>query len=565
VNNLKIMVDGVVKKTKTYVVGHKNPDSDSICSAIAYARLCQRQGRNDVVAARAGNVNLQTEFILRQLSLPTPPLLADVYPRVRDVIGEKVITVAAEAPLAHALELFHAHGIRLLPVVDEGEKPLGLLVLKRVSERFLIPAEEREIRKVLTSPQALQKCLRAVSKHLVENEKIEELDLYVGAMAEATFAAKLAGADPRRVVLITGDRPGIQQQGVAMGVRVLIVTGELPVAPEIIEHARRNGVCVLVTPFDSATSAWLTRLSTPVRCLVTGETPTIGIDDRVDDLRVRLLHGREPGLVVIDGEGRVTGVATKTSLLTPSSVKLILVDHNELSQAVPGAEKIEILEVIDHHRLGNFHTDQPIRFINQPLGSTSTLVATLYQQAGIEPEVDIAGLLLAGLLSDTVILKSPTTTQIDREIAEWLGLFANLDPAAFGAEIFSAGSTLGAYKTPRDLLLADFKEFGSGEEGFGVGQVEVVSFDEFHHLRNQLQLDLERLRKERRLGLSGLLVTDIVQGNSLFLVAGRRELFTLMGYPRVDDGLFELKGVLSRKKQLVPHLLKVFKTASGLV
>ncbi|HAD03192.1 MAG TPA: putative manganese-dependent inorganic diphosphatase [Desulfuromonas sp.] len=554
-----------MKKNRTYVIGHKNPDSDSICSAIAYARLCQRQGRNDVIAARAGNVNRQTEYVLRQLALPAPLLLADVYPRVRDVIGEAVVTVAADAPLAHALELFHAHGIRLLPVVDEDRYPLGLLVLKRVSERFLIPAEEREIRKVLTSPQALLTCLRATAEHLVTAEKIAELDLYVGAMAEATFAAKLAGADPRRVVLITGDRPEIQRQGVAMGVRVLIVTGQLPVAPEIVESARRNGVCVLVTAFDSATSAWLTRLSTPVHCLVGGETPTIGIDDRVDDLRVRLLHGREPGLVVLDGDGRVTGVATKTSLLSPSSVKLILVDHNEHSQAVAGADKVEIVEVIDHHRLGNFHTDQPIRFINQPLGSTCTLVATLYQQAGIDPEADMAGLLLAGLLSDTVILKSPTTTLVDRQMAVWLGDLAGLDSSVFGAQIFAAGSSLGAYPTPRDLLLADFKEFGAGDEGFGIGQVEVVSFAEFRQMSEQLRRELELLRKERRLGLTGLLVTDIVQGDSLLLAVGRRELSTLMGYPRVEEGLFELKGVLSRKKQLVPHLLKVFKTAAGLL
>lgn len=553
-----------MKKSRTYVIGHKNPDSDSICSAIAYARLCQRQGRSEVVAARAGNVNRQTEFILGQLAQPTPLLLADVYPRVRDVIGDQVITVAAAAPLAQALELFHAHGIRMLPVVDDDRRPLGLLAMKQVSERFLVPAQEQEIRKVLTSPQALQKCLRATAEHLVDAETIEELNLYVGAMAEATFAAKIAGADPRRVILITGDRPDIQRQGVAMGVRVLIVTGQLPVAPEIVASARRNGVSVLVTPFDSATSAWLTRLSTPVHCLVSGATPTIGCDDRVDDLRVRLLHGREPGLVVLDGDGRVTGVATKTSLLTPSAVKLILVDHNELSQAVAGADKVEILEVIDHHRLGNFHTDQPIRFINQPLGSTSTLVATLYQQAGLDPEAEVAGLLLAGLLSDTVILKSPTTTAVDRQMAVWLGELAGLEPSAFGARIFAAGSALGAYPTPRDLLLADFKEFGSGDEGFGIGQVEVVSFDEFHQMRDRLRNDLELLRKERRLGLTGLLVTDIVQGDSLLLAVGRRELSTLMGYPRVEDGLFELKGVLSRKKQLVPHLLKVFKTAAGL-
>jgi manganese-dependent inorganic pyrophosphatase len=542
-----------------YVIGHKNPDTDSICSAITYARLCCRQGQENVQPARAGNVNRQTEFVLEELGVPLPPLLVDVYPRVRDVVGTEVVTIDREAPLARALELFHQHSVRLLPVIDRNLEPMGLLVLKRVAERFLIPGREQDLRKVLASPASIRDCLRATALHLVAEESVEEFDLYVGAMASATFHRKMEGLDPRRIVLITGDRENIQRKAVELGVRVLIVTGSLPVTDEILALARQNGVTILSTPFDTANSAWLTRLATPVHCLLKEGFETVGLQDRLDDLRFKLLHSRDPGVIVLDGVGKVAAVATKSNLLVPSAVKLILVDHNELSQAVAGADKVEILEVIDHHRLGNFHTDHPIRFINQPLGSTCTLVATLYRQAGIEPDPSTAGLMLAGLLSDTVILKSPTATPIDREMAGWLADRARLDYQEFGRRIFAAGSTLAAYPSVRDLILGDFKEYAAGERSFGVGQVEVVSFHEFHSMKAQITASLEELRQARRLDVAGLLVTDIVQETSLLLVLGAKELPYLIGYPRLEENLFELKGVLSRKKQLVPHLLKVLK------
>jgi manganese-dependent inorganic pyrophosphatase len=238
---------------------------------------------------------------------------------------------------------------------------------------------------------------------------------------------------------------------------------------------------------------------------------------------------------------------------------LILVDHNEIAQAVPGADKVEILEIVDHHRLGNVHTEAPIRFINQPLGSTCTLVATLFRQAGLEPEVQTAGLLLAGLLSDTVILKSPTTTATDREVATWLSALAGRDWVEFGRDIFAAGSALANYPDIRQMLLADFKEYTAGDRSFGVGQVEVVNFHEFQTMKETIADELCSLREERKLDFAGLLVTDIVRETSLLLAVGGRELPYLIGYPQVEENLYDLPGVLSRKKQLVPHLLKIFR------
>ncbi|PLX86159.1 MAG: inorganic diphosphatase [Desulfuromonas sp.] len=548
-----------MRSETVYVVGHRNPDTDSICSAMAYARLRQRQGAEHVRPARAGNLNRQTEFVLGELSLPVPPLLVDVHPRVRDVITEHVVTIPAGAPLSLAMELFHLHDIRQLPVVDDDARPVGLLVLKRMTEFVLVPRRQDEIRRVLASPRSIRACLQARAPIEHEPEAVEELNLYVGAMASGTFRQKIQGRDPRSMVLLTGDRENIQREAVEIGVRVLVVTGGLPVSEEILETARQRGVTVLTTPFDTATSAWLTRLATPVGKLVKNDFIAVGLGERVDDLRLKLLHGTDPGAIVLDGDGRVAGIATKSNLLAPSPVKLILVDHNELSQAVPGADKVEILEVVDHHRLGNFHTDQPIRFINQPLGSTCTVVATLYRAAGIDPEPAVAGLLLAGLLSDTVILKSPTTGELDRETARWLGELSGYDPEEFGRRLFQAGSALAAYPSRRDLVLSDFKEFAAGQTPFGVGQVEVVSFGEFLELKDEIEAALAAVKEEKRLAAAALLVTDIVQETSLLLALGSKELPYVIGYPQVGESLYELKGVLSRKKQLVPHLLKVLK------
>jgi len=549
----------MLKQPRIYVVGHRNPDTDSICSAMAYARLRQRQGLEGVQAGRAGNLNRQTEFVLEEIGLSQPQLLSDVYPRVRDVIGDQVVTIPAAAPVSRAMELFHLHHIRQLPVVDGRGRPCGLLVLKRITERFLVPRRESEIRRVVASPSSIMACLQAECLVGDDLDSLEELNLYVGAMASATFHEKVKDRDPRRMVLLTGDREAIQREAIDIGVRVLVITGGLPVAPELLQRAGERRVTVLQTRFDTATSAWLTRLATPVGSLVDSDYLAVHEQERVDDLRLKLLHSKDPGAIVLDEQGLVRGIATKSNLLAPSPVKLILVDHNELTQAVPGADKVEILEVVDHHRLGNFHTDQPIRFINQPLGSTCSVVATLYRQGGLEPEPAYAALMLAGLLSDTVILKSPTTTELDREISGWLSGICGFGIEEFGSRLFRAGSALAAYPDPQALVLSDFKEFTAGDRPFGVGQVEVVSFHEFLAMQDQVKAALEAVRKERKLGTIALLVTDIVQGTSLLLALGSSELPYLIGYPQIGEHLYELKGVLSRKKQLVPHLLKVLK------
>ncbi len=543
----------------TYVVGHRNPDSDSICSAIAYAELRRLQGEQQVRAARAGNINQQTEFILDRLDIHIPELLTDVHPRIKDVVSDEVITIHEMEPMSKAIELYHQHHIRMLPVVDEQHRPKGLLLLKKASEVFLVPNDPEKLRRVRASVASIQSCLGADAGNLVDANRVEELNLYVGARCEETFSCWVDEIVPERTILITGDRVGIQRMAIEAGVRLLIVSGQSTICEELLSAARENGVSVLISSFDTANCVWLTRMATPVGALVENDYIVTGRSELLEDLRVKLVHSEYPGAIVLDDSGSVCGVATKSHLIKSSPVKLILVDHNELSQAVPGADKVEIVEVIDHHRLGNFHTDTPIRFINQPLGSTCSLVANLYKYAGVEPEKKVAGLLLAGLLSDTVILKSPTTTDVDRQLIPWLEELSGLNHTVFGKELFAAGSKMASGVPVRDLLLNDFKEYKVGDHSLGLGQVEVVSFHSSHQRHEELYEELKTIHSENGYELVALLVTDIVMETSLLLTVGPAELPYVIGYPQVGDNLYKLNGVLSRKKQLVPHLFKVFK------
>lgn len=549
------------QQDKIFVIGHRNPDTDSVCSAIAYAELRRLQGLHGVKPARAGNINHQTQFILDHLNVDIPQLLSDVHPRIKDVVTEKVISIHESAPMSKAIELYHEHHIRMLPVIDDEGRAKGLLMLKQATEFFLVPTEPEKLRRIRASINSIQACLGASAHLLFDPVQVEEFNLYVGARREASFKRWMNEIIPDKTILITGDRPGIQKLAVEAGVRLLIVSGDSAIDERLLDEAREKRVSILVSRYDTANCVWLTRMATPVGLLVNDDFMAVRTNDLLEDLRIKLAHGKQAGAIVCSADGRVEGIATKSHLIKTSPVKLILVDHNELSQAVPGADKVEIIEVIDHHRLGNFHTDLPIRFINQPLGSTCSLVSTLYQQAGIEPDKKNAGLLLAGLLSDTVILKSPTATEVDRQLIPWLERLSGLDHQEFGSQLFAAGSPMASGTPARKLILTDFKEYQVNDVVLGLGQVEVVNFHSFYHRQNELMEELKKIREEKNYELAALLVTDIVMETSLLMTAGPKELPYIIGYPQEAENLYRLKGVLSRKKQLVPHLLKVFKGA----
>lgn len=543
--------------TKTqYVIGHRNPDTDSIAAAIGYAALKGRLGIPGVVAAMAGTPNPQTRYILDRLRIPDPLFLADVHPKVRDTINRRPVTIGRQASAYEALELFNRSGVRVLPVIDAAEKPCGILSLRRLSESYLLPSQEK-LRRVTTSLPNLARTLAGEYACGGDGADPVALSLFIGAMREESFSSRIGGHDPREILVMTGNRRTIQQAAIERGVRILVVTGGHPLEDGLLERAQADGVSVLLTPHDTATAAWLARLSTPVSCLADEKFTSIGVGESLAALKQKLLGSPEPAVLALDEDGTLAGVATKSSLLAPLPYELILVDHNELGQAVPGAEQVEITEVIDHHKLGNAHSNAPVAFITSPVGSTCTLVAGRYRQCGIEPEQKIAALLLAGILSDTVILKSPTTTDIDRETAAWLERPAGVVAADFGRDIFAACSSLKNYGSVERVVTADFKLFTHDKHSIGVGQVEVVGFEEFYGMKGELLEALAEIKRRDNLFIAGLMVTDITTETTLFLVEGHTRIAHVMEYPQLEPHLYELKNVMSRKKQMVPHLLKI--------
>ena len=541
--------------TKVYVIGHKNPDTDSIAAAIAYARLKGREGENEVIAAMAGEPNPQTRYILDRLGVTDPLYLADVHPKVRDTLNRRPVTVGAASSAYEALELFHACGVRVLPVLDDGGRPCGLLSLLRLSEQYLVPSREQQ-REITTTIDALTRTLSGRLVAGVPDGKQIRLQLFIGAMLEESFSSRIAGFDPEELLVMTGNRRTIQQAAIERRVRLLVVTGDFVPDDDLLALARHNGVTLLLTPHDTATAAWLARLSTPVSLFAEQKFPTIGTGEPLTHLRQKLLAG-EPAILALEEDGTLAGVATKSSLLAPLPYALILVDHNEPGQAVPGADAVEILEVIDHHKLGNSHTMVPIDFITAPVGSTCTLVAGRYRESGVEPDRTTASLLLAGILSDTVILKSPTTTATDRSVVAWLAGLAGIVAGDFGREIFAASSSLKNYGSAERAVGADFKLFKQEKHTIGVGQVEVVGFDEFHGMKGELLAALAEMKRRDNLFIAGLMVTDIATETTLFLVEGHTRIAHVMEYPQLEPHLYELKNVMSRKKQMVPHLLKI--------
>jgi len=540
----------------TYVIGHRNPDTDSIASAIGYAALKQRQGDSTVIAAMAGAPNPQTRYILDRLKIPDPLFLADVHPKVRDTIKRQPVTVDRQASAYEALELFNKSGVRVLPVVDGENRPCGMLSLLRLSESYLIPCHDK-IRQVTITLPSLVRTLAARFESGTCDDAPITLNLFIGAMLEESFSSRIDGYNPRDLLIMTGNRRTIQLAAIERGVRVLVITGGHPLEDGLLELAQKQGVTVLLTPHDTATAAWLARLSTPVVCLAEQEFADIGVDKSLAALRQKLLGANVSAVLALEGDGTLAGVATKSSLLAPLPYNLILVDHNELGQAVPGAELVEIAEVIDHHKLGNNHSNTPISFITSPVGSTCTLVARHYRESNTEPDRQIAALLLAGILSDTVILKSPTTTDADHQMAAWLEERSGVVAAEFGRDIFAASSSLKNYGSAERVVAADFKLFTHEKYSIGLGQVEVIGFDEFYSMKEELLTALDEVKRRDNLFIAGLMVTDITTETTLFLVEGHTRIAHVMEYPQLEPHLYELKNVMSRKKQMVPHLLKI--------
>jgi manganese-dependent inorganic pyrophosphatase len=543
---------------QTIVIGHKNPDMDSVCAALGYAELKRALGWKDVVAARAGSTNERIDFVLEKFGVEPPVLITDVSPRVRDVMQKEVVSVHADTPLYDAIQLIDRRRLRGLPVVDDQRRCLGLINAFKITHHLFPPREEAQAARTVFA--SLADIARTLGGALICGElrtNPEEYFLVVGATRQDSFGQRLAkyNGDGRNVVVFVGDRPHIQQIAIEQRCAAVVVTGRAPIEPEVEIAARAAGVTIISSPSDTATTVLMSRGAVRSRHMLETNFLAFQHDVRLSEARHRAADSNAFVFPVLDDHGALCGILSKSDFIKDVPRQLIFVDHNELDQAVRGAEQLPIIEILDHHRLGGFTSAAPVLFWNNPVGSTSTIVALCYNQHQQPIPAPIAGVLLAGLISDTLNLTSPTTTPTDRVIRDQLAAAAVVEPDAFANELFSVGSPL-LTLTAEQAIAADSKPYTEQGHRFVVAQIEELTFVHFPDRRDALLAALDRQQAQADTLFSALLVTDITTQSSLLMVSGNPRFIGCIDYPEAGPNIWQLDGVVSRKKQLLPYLIE---------
>ena len=546
----------------TLVFGHRNPDTDAICSAIAYADLLQQTTRPDAVAACCGPPNKRTEYVLTRAGLPAPRIVMDVRPSAEDLCRREIVTASFGDSFHDAYQRMQAADLRAIPVVDDRRKVVGVLSVLHLMDLFFgDEGDPLKLRTVTTCLQKIHDVLGGRFQHVLEPQQRDQLLVMVGAMSAEGFTDRMHKFPADRLVVVCGDRPTIQLPAIEHGVRLLVITGGFSLSAGLVELAKIRNVSVILSPFDTLNTALRIKSSQFIDPVVDTDVITVPGKASVVEARTIVERSPQPVFPVVSDDGELVGLSFKSDLINPPKPRLVLVDHNELGQAVSGADEAEIVEVLDHHRLGGgLKSTQPIRFINEPVGSTCTLVARQFRAAGIVPRPGIALCMASGIISDTLFLRSPTTTDTDREILAWLRTMCTVDLDQYAREFFDIGSALRSSK-PSDVIGEDCKEFTEHGVRFSISQIEETGFDLFWERKDELRAALEEFAVRHRLDFSALLVTDVVSNGSLLLLSRESEEWEEINYPRLDRGLYSLKNVVSRKKQLLPLLSQLIATA----
>lgn len=532
---------------RIYVVGHKFPDTDAICAAIAYAYLLRATGNEDAVAARQGELRKETEYLLNRFSVPPPVYISDVKARVDDVMVSPAPTVNREDSLYDVGWTLQDRELPALPVVDNDGRLCGLIQVESFADLFMGGVGLSVSEEI---PLNMENVVRALGGQvLVEGNGRRLWDkVFVGAMSLESMVHRI---EPDSLMVI-GDRVDAQKLAIEQGISAIVITGGFPVEEEVLGLARQKQVTLISSRHHTFKTVQLLNLSIPVRHLMTTDVLSAQEDDLLDDARPLL--ARQPVLPVVDPEGKVMGIVSRSGILRPARQRVALVDHNERSQSVEGLEEAEIVAIIDHHRIYDIRTDAPIYVRFEPLGSSNTIIYKLFRENMTQIPKSIAGIMLGAILTDTILFKSPTSTQEDRRAAEMLAERAGVDLNELGRAVLSAASDV-AGKRPRELLLADFKEFALGDLRFGVSSVETVNAAAVAAMRAQLLEEMRALRDERRYASVILMVTDIAHEQTEMLVEGHeREVSEAVGRSLEDGHRIQFPGILSRKKQIVPLL-----------
>lgn len=552
------------EQRKTIVIGHRNPDTDSIVAAIAYAELKRQKGLTKCMPARGGKLTPQTEYILKRFDTPAPTFIPDMLPKVEYFLAEGApTTVHANTSLWDALELMDKNRLNAVPVVDSDGYYLSFLTHNTFTENIIHKADPHRKAIIPTSINLLSHTLRAQPLLVFDGNAVVKSRILVAGSTKEAFEQILKTEFSKNTIAIIENRSTILDLCINYKVRAIVLTGGQPLSKELHARAKEAGISVLISPYDIASTVYLTLYSMPVSTMATTEIKAVHHTALVRDVQQAVMTSPSRSLPVVDDKGKIVGVINERDLYKQPNVDLILVDHNELSLGVEGLDKFRIVEILDHHKLGNFPTHEPIDFINRVVGSTSTIVACLYQEQKAILTPNIAGLLLSAILTDTLGLKSPTTTDVDRNMAEYLSGLLNLEVEDLAHDIFSHASRIADLPTEKILTL-DAKRYEEGGVTFDVAQIEISTTDELRERLPELLDGLKENCRRDKLYFSALMVTDIAALNSVLLVAGDEQFVAKIPFPRYEkhENAFLCRGIMSRKKQLLPLLLEQLSSAS---
>lgn len=533
-----------------YIFGHKNPDTDSISAAIAYAELKKRLGFN-AIAKRLGDINQETDFVLNYFNIPKPDILPTVKTQVSDLNLDKVIPISPDSSIKTAWMLMKKNNVKTLAVIDENEKFLGLVTLSNITSKYMDTLENN----IIKTP--LRNILETLNAKIIFGDEAKfnsNGKIVVAALSPESMKPFIEKGD----IVIIGNRKDSQKKAIELGANCLIITGGFSAEDEILKLAKQNNCIIINTPNDTYTTARLINQSIPVKYVMTTENIiSFHIDDFVDEIRDKMLQTRYRSYPVLDENNKIYGFISRYHLISQKKKQVILVDHNERSQTVHGIDDAEILEIIDHHRVADIQTGKPIFFRNEPVGSTSTIIAGMYFENGIRPPKNIAGLLCAAIISDTVKFKSPTCTYIDKITAERLAEIAGIDIESFALEMFRAGTSL-QNRTPEEIFFQDFKEFKLGKYKIGISQVNTMNVESLGETKNDLLTFMNKLCNEKGYDLLIIMLTDIIREGSEIIFTGKeKDLIAKAFNVDVHNNFVFLPGVISRKKQIIPPLSQI--------
>lgn len=533
-----------------YITGHKNPDTDSICSAIAYAEYKNKKGF-ECVPVRLGEVNRETQFVLKYFNVDVPKKMTDVKTQVSDLAFDVVSPVSSDISIKKAWSIMKKNNIKVLPVSDEDERFMGVVTLSDITRNYL-DTMENSILAISGTP--LETIIDTLDAKLIcgnESDFNTTGKVVIAAMTCDCMEPFVEAGD----IVIAGNRKDSQIKSIELGVACLIVTCSTSVDKDVIELAEKNKCIIMTTMHDTFNTSRLINQSVPIGFSMTdNEIIHFFLTDYIEDIQTRMLQTRHRSYPVLDGEYKIKGFVSRYHLISQRRKKVILLDHNEKSQTIDGIEQAEILEIIDHHRIGDIQTMNPVSFKNEPVGSTATIIANYYFEDGIKPSKKIAGIMCAAIISDTMYFKSPTCTRIDIDIANKLARMAGINMDEFALMMFKAGSALEG-KTAKEILFNDFKEYHFGDHKIGMGQINSTDRESIEKYRKDLVSFMEEVCDTKDYSLIILLVTDVFKEGSEIIFAGKNKWIISKAFNiDVDSGSTFINGLVSRKKQIVPSI-----------